>query len=189
MPGRCIRRCWRARSCDGLSLGKYTVFSPCRCCSPSPWPRLWCSCTRFTISSPLPAPGSGSIFFSSLCPSLESPIFSVSPLCNFFLQGFFFCLLTSSFYFILFVFSVLCPLYYYYQWHPVNFVLLGIFTLCISFAVGLTCAFTSGKLFNFICLFSKIWFFSPPVGLFLRKIQVKLENEMTVNFLLEKMIT
>ncbi|XP_052186379.1 protein LIFEGUARD 2 isoform X2 [Diospyros lotus] len=42
-------------------------------------------------------------------------------------------------------FIVLCPLYYYHQKHPVNFVLLGIFTVSISFAVGLTCAFTSGK--------------------------------------------
>ncbi|ONK55334.1 uncharacterized protein A4U43_UnF4840 [Asparagus officinalis] len=42
-------------------------------------------------------------------------------------------------------FIVLCPLYYYYRSHPVNLVLLGIFTLCISFAVGMTCAFTSGK--------------------------------------------
>ncbi|KAF8401746.1 hypothetical protein HHK36_012692 [Tetracentron sinense] len=42
-------------------------------------------------------------------------------------------------------FGVLCPLAYYYQRHPVNLILLGIFTLSISFAVGLTCAFTSGK--------------------------------------------
>ncbi|KDP21410.1 hypothetical protein JCGZ_21881 [Jatropha curcas] len=42
-------------------------------------------------------------------------------------------------------FIVLCPLYYYHQKHPVNYFLLGIFTICLSFAVGLTCAFTSGK--------------------------------------------
>uniref|UniRef100_A0A1D1Y5R6 BI1-like protein n=1 Tax=Anthurium amnicola TaxID=1678845 RepID=A0A1D1Y5R6_9ARAE len=42
-------------------------------------------------------------------------------------------------------FIALCPLYYYSQRHPVNFLLLGIFTLSLSFAVGLTCAFTSGK--------------------------------------------
>ncbi|XP_008786054.1 protein LIFEGUARD 4-like [Phoenix dactylifera] len=42
-------------------------------------------------------------------------------------------------------FIVLCPLYYYHQRHPVNFLLLGLFTVSISFAVGLTCAFTSGK--------------------------------------------
>ncbi|THU59413.1 hypothetical protein C4D60_Mb07t01900 [Musa balbisiana] len=42
-------------------------------------------------------------------------------------------------------FIVLCPLYYYYQQHPLNFLLLGVFTVSISFAVGLTCAFTSGK--------------------------------------------
>ena len=45
------------------------------------------------------------------------------------------------------LFSVLCPLYYYYQKHPVNYLLLGIFTISLSFAVGLTCAFTSGKIF------------------------------------------
>jgi FtsH-binding integral membrane protein len=40
---------------------------------------------------------------------------------------------------------VLCPLYYYHQKHPVNLILLGFFTVAISFAVGMTCAFTSGK--------------------------------------------
>ncbi|XP_072980601.1 protein LIFEGUARD 2-like [Typha angustifolia] len=42
-------------------------------------------------------------------------------------------------------FLVLCPLYYYHQHYPVNLLLLGIFTVSISFAVGLTCAFTRGK--------------------------------------------
>ncbi|GMH25790.1 hypothetical protein Nepgr_027633 [Nepenthes gracilis] len=42
-------------------------------------------------------------------------------------------------------FIVLCPLYYYHQKHPVNYLLLGIFTVTLAFAVGLTCAFTSGK--------------------------------------------
>ncbi|XP_042404602.1 protein LIFEGUARD 2-like [Zingiber officinale] len=54
---------------------------------------------------------------------------------------------------ILLPFIVLCPLYYYYhkkggcynQHHPLKFFLLGIFTVSICFAVGLTCAFTSGK--------------------------------------------
>ncbi|KAL7138167.1 hypothetical protein ABFS83_10G145500 [Erythranthe nasuta] len=44
-----------------------------------------------------------------------------------------------NFYFIL----VLCPLYCYYQRQPWNYFLLGIFTLSLAFAVGLTCAFTS----------------------------------------------
>ncbi|CAN1270925.1 Protein LIFEGUARD 2, partial [Linum perenne] len=44
-----------------------------------------------------------------------------------------------------FVCAVLFPLYYYHQKHPVNYLLLGVFTVAISFAVGLTCAFTSGK--------------------------------------------
>ncbi|KAJ8527241.1 hypothetical protein K7X08_029718 [Anisodus acutangulus] len=42
-------------------------------------------------------------------------------------------------------FITLCPLYYYHQKHPVNFLLLGLFTVSLSFVVGLTCAFTSGK--------------------------------------------
>ncbi|CAN4098161.1 unnamed protein product [Withania somnifera] len=42
-------------------------------------------------------------------------------------------------------FITLCPLYYYHQKHPVNFLLLGLFTASLAFAVGLTCAFTSGK--------------------------------------------
>ncbi|XP_058106142.1 protein LIFEGUARD 4-like [Magnolia sinica] len=42
-------------------------------------------------------------------------------------------------------FIVLCPLYYYSQRHPVNFLLLGLFTVSISFTVGLSCAFTVGK--------------------------------------------
>ncbi|TYI70520.1 hypothetical protein E1A91_D08G227500v1 [Gossypium mustelinum] len=42
-------------------------------------------------------------------------------------------------------FITLCPLYYYHQRHPVNYLLLGVFTVSLAFAVGLTCAFTSGK--------------------------------------------
>nr|XP_018682337.1 PREDICTED: uncharacterized protein LOC103999660 isoform X1 [Musa acuminata subsp. malaccensis] len=41
-------------------------------------------------------------------------------------------------------FFVICPLYYYYQHYPLNYLLLGIFTVSLGFAVGLTCAFTSG---------------------------------------------
>ncbi|THU69980.1 hypothetical protein C4D60_Mb08t20150 [Musa balbisiana] len=41
--------------------------------------------------------------------------------------------------------AVLCPLYIYRERHPVNLLLLGLFTLSISFAVGMSCAFTSGK--------------------------------------------
>ncbi|XP_059625185.1 protein LIFEGUARD 2-like [Cornus florida] len=42
-------------------------------------------------------------------------------------------------------FMFLFPLYYYHQRHPVNYILLGLFTVCLAFDVGLTCAFTSGK--------------------------------------------
>lgn len=41
--------------------------------------------------------------------------------------------------------AVLCPLYYYHQRHPLNYFLLGLFTVGLAFVVGLTCAFTSGK--------------------------------------------
>ncbi|KAF3612556.1 hypothetical protein FXO37_36717 [Capsicum annuum] len=41
-------------------------------------------------------------------------------------------------------FITLCPLYYYHQKHPVNYLLLGLFTVSLAFTVGLTCAFTSG---------------------------------------------
>ncbi|KAF5191196.1 Lifeguard-like protein [Thalictrum thalictroides] len=40
---------------------------------------------------------------------------------------------------------VLIPLSCYYQRHPVNLLLLTVFTAGLSLAVGLTCAFTSGK--------------------------------------------
>ncbi|CAO2826508.1 unnamed protein product [Amaranthus hypochondriacus] len=40
---------------------------------------------------------------------------------------------------------VLCPLYYYHQSHPVNYVLLSIFTISLAFSVGMSCAYTSGK--------------------------------------------
>ncbi|KAH9316118.1 hypothetical protein KI387_024745, partial [Taxus chinensis] len=43
-------------------------------------------------------------------------------------------------------FILLCPLYSYHQKHPVNFILLALFTVTLGFAVGLTCAFTSGKI-------------------------------------------
>lgn len=42
-------------------------------------------------------------------------------------------------------FIVLCPLSYYHKKHPINFILLGLFTVLLSFAVGMSCAFTSGK--------------------------------------------
>ncbi|ONM10241.1 Bax inhibitor-1 family protein [Zea mays] len=52
-------------------------------------------------------------------------------------------------------FLVLCPLRYYHQKHPVNLLLLGLFTVAISFAVGMTCAFTSGVSISVICSSNK----------------------------------
>ncbi|CAI9781204.1 unnamed protein product [Fraxinus pennsylvanica] len=40
---------------------------------------------------------------------------------------------------------VLCPLYFYRQKHPLNFFLLGIFTVASGFALGVVCAYYSGK--------------------------------------------
>ncbi|KAE8794443.1 putative 4-hydroxy-4-methyl-2-oxoglutarate aldolase 2 [Hordeum vulgare] len=41
-------------------------------------------------------------------------------------------------------FIVMCPLSIYRQKHRVNLLLLGVFTVAISFFAGLTCAFNSG---------------------------------------------
>ncbi|CAA0816710.1 Bax inhibitor-1 family protein [Striga hermonthica] len=52
-------------------------------------------------------------------------------------------------------FVVLCPLYSYYQKHPVNYILLGVFTVSLAFAVGLTCSYTSGE--HLLILFKFHW--------------------------------
>ncbi|KAL1825967.1 hypothetical protein DCAR_0314166 [Daucus carota subsp. sativus] len=70
-------------------------------------------------------------------------VVSVKPISTFFTTtgaGLFFYILL-----IITPFIVLCPLSYYYQKHPVNFILLGVFTVAIAGAIGLTCAYTSGK--------------------------------------------
>lgn len=43
-------------------------------------------------------------------------------------------------------FIVLCPLFYYHQKHPVNFFLLALFTVTLAFGIGLSCAFTKGRI-------------------------------------------
>ncbi|KAK8614675.1 hypothetical protein V6N13_068472 [Hibiscus sabdariffa] len=42
-------------------------------------------------------------------------------------------------------FITLCPLYLLHRRHPWNYLLLGVFTVSIAFSVGLSCAFTKGK--------------------------------------------
>ncbi|XP_058076686.1 BI1-like protein [Magnolia sinica] len=42
--------------------------------------------------------------------------------------------------------AVLCPLYSYRQSHPLNFIFLGLFTLCLSISVGIACANTKGRI-------------------------------------------
>ncbi|KAH9561072.1 hypothetical protein CY35_06G143300 [Sphagnum magellanicum] len=39
---------------------------------------------------------------------------------------------------------LMCPLYYYHQSHPINLILLGLFTVAISLTVGIICALTDG---------------------------------------------
>ncbi|XP_058077854.1 BI1-like protein [Magnolia sinica] len=41
---------------------------------------------------------------------------------------------------------LLCPLYSYRQSHPLNFIFLGLFTLCLSISVGIACANTKGRI-------------------------------------------
>ncbi|KAF9605053.1 hypothetical protein IFM89_013723 [Coptis chinensis] len=41
---------------------------------------------------------------------------------------------------------LLLPLHYFHKKHPWNLVLLALFTVAISFVVGLSCAFTKGKI-------------------------------------------
>ncbi|KAJ9172001.1 hypothetical protein P3X46_015292 [Hevea brasiliensis] len=75
--------------------------------------------------------------------AVASVVVSVHPIAHFFVStgtG-----LALYIVLIIMPFIVLCPMYYYHQKHPVNYLLLGIFTISLAFAVGLTCAFTSGK--------------------------------------------
>ncbi|XP_058082213.1 BI1-like protein [Magnolia sinica] len=41
---------------------------------------------------------------------------------------------------------LMCPLYYYQQKHPLNFIFLGLFTVCLSLSVGIACANTKGRI-------------------------------------------
>ncbi|RYR24766.1 hypothetical protein Ahy_B02g058295 isoform E [Arachis hypogaea] len=57
---------------------------------------------------------------------------------------------------------ILCPLYYYYQKHPVNYLLLGIFTVSFAFVVGLTCAFSGKVILESVILTTAVILF--PLG-------------------------
>ncbi|THU67853.1 hypothetical protein C4D60_Mb05t29060 [Musa balbisiana] len=41
---------------------------------------------------------------------------------------------------------LLCPLYHYRQKHPLNFMFLGLFTVCLSLSIGVACANTQGRI-------------------------------------------
>ncbi|KAI7998831.1 Protein LIFEGUARD 4 [Camellia lanceoleosa] len=43
-------------------------------------------------------------------------------------------------------FIILCPLYAFHKQHPVNLILLMMFTIAIAFAVGLSCSFSKGRI-------------------------------------------
>lgn len=42
------------------------------------------------------------------------------------------------------IFAVIWPLHIYHQKHPVNLILLALFTVSLSFTVGVSCAMTEG---------------------------------------------
>lgn len=42
------------------------------------------------------------------------------------------------------VFAVIWPLHIYHQKHPINLILLALFTISLSFTVGVSCAMTEG---------------------------------------------
>ncbi|CAF2062462.1 hypothetical protein YC2023_079359 [Brassica napus] len=63
------------------------------------------------------------------------------------------------------VFECLYPLYYYHQKHPVNYLLLGLFTLALAFVVGLTCAFTNGKVILQSAILDKYLYNNPETTL------------------------
>ena len=52
--------------------------------------------------------------------------------------------------FVIFV-AVMIPLYHYQHRHPHNLVFLGLFTLCLSFSIGVACANTEGMFFWWKC--------------------------------------
>lgn len=43
---------------------------------------------------------------------------------------------------------LMCPLYAYHQKHPVNLALLGLFTVVLSLTVGISYAYTNGRIGN-----------------------------------------
>lgn len=59
-----------------------------------------------------------------------------------FLILFFF--LLGNWYMFFFSFVVICPLFAYRKRHPWNFILLVLFTILLSFTVGVACAFSKG---------------------------------------------
>lgn len=75
--------------------------------------------------------------------AIAALVVSVKPISHFFVSSS--AGLGLYIFLIILPFIMMWPLYKYYQRHPINLLLLGLFTVSISFAVGLTCAFTSGK--------------------------------------------
>lgn len=164
------RWCWKRRSSGGPLFVKYTPswlfswFSPS-----SSLPSSYLT-VQFLLSSPLLVPDCFYIYFSFSLPLLVR--FSIYNcltyiyrlalsrkqllLCSLIIYGkiaycslqykYVKCIIIDACVILFFVFVVLCPLRYYYQRHPVNLILLGVFTFALSFSIGLTCAYTSGML-------------------------------------------
>ncbi|PON79988.1 Bax inhibitor 1-related [Parasponia andersonii] len=47
---------------------------------------------------------------------------------------------------IIFTFILMIPLFYFHKRHPLNLFLLALFTIAIAFSVGLSCAYTKGRI-------------------------------------------
>ncbi|GMH19987.1 hypothetical protein Nepgr_021828 [Nepenthes gracilis] len=54
-------------------------------------------------------------------------------------------------------FIIMCPLFAYRQRHPVNLILLALFTVAIAFAVGMTCAFVKGSMVLMVFILIQIF--------------------------------
>ncbi|XP_020591713.1 BI1-like protein [Phalaenopsis equestris] len=75
--------------------------------------------------------------------AVSAVVISVRPISHFFVSST--AGLALYIFLVILPFLVLIPLYFYHQRHPLNLLLLALFTISISFTVGLACAFTKGK--------------------------------------------
>lgn len=83
-----------------------------------------------------------------------SPLISKNQILERF-RGFFFFFLLGFFgvNFLIVCCAALIPMMFLKDKHPWNMILLGLFTICVSFAIGLACSTKSGKKFLFFLFF------------------------------------